>query len=179
MNPPRLPSTVWFGTASFILLSGCILPPRTRPCASNPAQQLMEVINEVRAREGTRPVWPNVLLARAAQTHARALSAGDASGHFGSDGSDPLQRITASGYYPRAFGENTATGATDPRLVVEAWLRSPAHRQVLMDPSVDEVGFGGVLDTDPPVWVADFGSGRETTETRCHPWPVEVEIGSQ
>ena len=170
MNAPGRPSSVGFGIAGFVFLFGCILPPRPRQCEANPAQRLLEEINEVRAREGIRPVWPNLLLARAAQAHARALSAGEASGHFGSDGADPLQRMTAEGYHPRAFGENTATGAADPRLIVEAWLRSPAHRQVLLDSDVEEVGLGGVLDTDRPVWVADFGAGIETSETRCHPW---------
>lgn len=173
MNAPPTQPAFWLGMASFFFFSGCILPPRTRRCDANPAQQLLQVINEARGREGIRPLWPNTTLARAAQSHARHLSTGEASGHLGPDGSDPLQRITAVGYQPRAFGENTATGASDPRLIVEAWLRSPAHREVLMDPAVEEVGLGGVLDAARPVWVADFGAAWQTTETRCHPWPVD------
>ena len=173
MTAPRLGSILCYAFAPTIFLSGCILPLRTPTCGANPAQRLLNQINEVRAREGVPPVWPNVLLARAAQAHAQAIADGEATGHFGPHGSDPLQRITDAGYRPRAFGENIAMGSSAPRLVVEAWMRSPGHRQVLLDPLVQEVGLGGVLDPDYPIWVADFGSGRESAETRCHPWRTD------
>jgi len=127
-------------------------------------------INAVRTREGALPLWPNIQLARAAQGHAQALADGEASGHFGADGSDPLQRITDAGYLPNAFGEDIAMGSAAPRLIVEAWMRSPAHRQVLLDPSLREVGLGGISSPDKPIWVADFGARAQAAETRCHPW---------
>jgi uncharacterized protein YkwD len=135
-------------------------------------------INEARDQAGVPPVWPDARLARAAQGHAEALAEGRGSGHVGPDGSDPLKRIGDMGYLPQAYGETVATGSLDPRLIVEAWLRSPGHRQVLLDPSVEEVGLGGVLDPDHPVWVADFGAGPEPGRNRCHPWPPSG-IGGQ
>lgn len=170
MRAPRKGSALCLTLISWTFLSSCAFSPSTPRCPANPAQQLLDAINEVRAQEGVRPVWPNLLLANAAQAHARALADGEASGHAGLGGSDPLQRIRDAGYLPRAFGENIAMGSPVPRLVVEAWMRSPAHRQVLLDPSVQEVGIGGVLTPDQPIWVAEFGSGREVSETRCHPW---------
>ena len=170
MRAPPLVTILWFALASSASLSSCILPLRTSECRANPAQQLLFEINEARAREGIPPVWPNVRLSKAAEAHAQALAEGEALGHFGATGSDPLQRITDAGYLPLAFGENIAMGSLAPRMIVEAWLLSPGHRLVLLDPAVQEVGLGGVLDSAPPIWVADFGSGREVTETRCHPW---------
>jgi uncharacterized protein YkwD len=165
--PPA--SILLFALASSASLSSCILPLGTSKCRASPAQQLLIEINEARARAGVSPVWPNVRLARAAEAHAQALVRGEASGHLGPNGSDPLQRITDAGYLPLAFGENIAMGSLAPRLIVQAWLESPGHRLVLLDPQVREVGLGGVLDSDNPIWVADFGSGKESTETRCHP----------
>jgi len=161
-----------FALAASAFLSGCLLPLGTPVCEANPAQQLLVEINQSRARAGVARVWPDVRLASAAQGHAQSLAEGKGSGHFGPAGSDPLQRITDVGYLPLAFGENIAAGSLAPRLIVEAWLRSPAHRQVLLDPSVQEVGLGGVLDPDQPIWVADFGAGKEPGEIRCHPWPT-------
>jgi uncharacterized protein YkwD len=172
MRVPQLILNLCFVFASSAFLSGCTAFLQKSECEANPAQNLLVEINEARVREGVSPVWPNVLLARAAGGHAQALAEGRASGHFGPGGSDPLQRIRDAGYLPRTFGENTAMGSSDPRLVVEAWLSSPGHRLVLLDPSVQEVGLGGVLDPDQPTWVADFGSQRESSETRCHPWPM-------
>jgi uncharacterized protein YkwD len=171
-NPSSRPNRL-VCLALTLALFGCIRPLRTHQCVQNPAQQLVVEINEARAHADVPPVWPSLLLARAAQGHAEALAAGEASGHFGKDGSDPLTRISVEGYHPFFFGENTATGSSNPLLIVKAWLRSPAHREVILDPSVDEVGIGGVPDSDAPVWVADFGSNREAATTRCHPWPVE------
>lgn len=179
MRIQRFGSILCFTGVLSTLMVGCMLPLRPSGCPVNPAQQLLTEINQVRTREGVAPVWPNVLLARAAQAHARAISEGRATGHFGHEGSDPLQRITETGYLPRAFGENVAMGSSNPRLVVEAWMRSPGHQQILLDPSVEEVGLGGVLDSDQPIWVADFGSGNESVDTRCHPWTAPSTTNSR
>ena len=166
--PPAL--LLCLALASSAFLTGCVALLRPSGCQANPAQSLLVEINAARAREGVPPVWPNALLITAAGGHARALAEGEASGHFGADGSDPLQRIRDAGYLPVAFGENTATGSSDSKRIVEAWLASPGHRAVLLDPSYDEVGLGGVLDLDRPVWVADFGAATESSDARCHPW---------
>jgi uncharacterized protein YkwD len=164
------PLVFWLCFPTSVFLCGCLPAFRASECEPNPAQALLGEINRVRRDEGIPPVWPNLLLAKAAEGHAVALSRGEAEGHFGADGSDPLTRIRASGYLPVAFGETIAIGSTAPNLVIEAWLRSPTHRAVLLDPSVDEVGLGGFLEIDEPIWVADFGKGREPGRTRCHPW---------
>ena len=167
----RIPVPIlWAALASSACLSSCIEALRVSECEANPAQNLLIEINGIRAREGVPPLWANLRLAKAAEAHAQALAEGTASGHFGSDGSDPLQRISDAGYLPLTFGENIAMGSPVPRLVVEAWFASPGHRLVLLDPSHQEVGLGGVLDHDRPIWVADFGSEREPPQTRCHPW---------
>jgi uncharacterized protein YkwD len=170
MRVPVPAPILWTALASSAFLSSCSNHLRIAECEANPAQDLLSEINGARAREGVPPVWVDVRLARAAEAHARALAEGTASGHFGLDGSDPLTRISDEGYQPGAFGENVAMGSLAPRLVVEAWLASPGHRLILLDPSYQEVGLGGVLDPDHPIWVADFGSEKEPPQTRCHPW---------
>ena len=175
MGAQRLNSILclWLTLASFALLSSCATPFRRLECEANPAQDLLVAINEARLWEGIAPLWANIRLARAADAHAQALAEGEASGHFGHDGSDPLRRIEEAGYRPQAFGENIAQGSLAPRRIVQAWLLSPGHRQVLLDPSYQEIGLGGVLDPDHPIWVADFGSEKEPPTTKCHPWPVQ------
>lgn len=169
---------LWFALALPAFLFSCTTPLRVAQCAGNPAQDLLDEINEARARENAPPLWADVLLAKAAEAHAQALAAGEASGHFGPDGSDPLKRIEGTGYLPRAFGETIAMGSSAPRLIVEAWLLSPGHRQILLDHSYKEVGLGGVLDSDNPIWVASFGSELEPPKTKCHPWPFQKPLTS-
>jgi uncharacterized protein YkwD len=164
--------TLWPALAVSAFLPGCVPNLPLSECRPNPAQNLLSEINQAREREGVPPLWVDIRLAEAAASHAQALAEGRASGHFGSDGSDPLKRIEEAGYPPLAFGENTAAGSLAPDKIVEAWLASPAHRQVLLAPSYQEVGLGGVLDTQRPIWVADFGSEKDPPITKCHPWPI-------
>ncbi|WP_456786650.1 CAP domain-containing protein [Cellulomonas sp. P5_C5] len=42
--------------------------------------------------------------------------------------------------------ENLARAAATPHDVVQAWLGSPGHRANLLDPSLDQVGIGCLLD---------------------------------
>jgi uncharacterized protein YkwD len=159
--------------AYLVLHSSCIPPMGVSPCPHNPAQGLLAEINRVRSLAGVPPVRPNEHLARAAQGHATDLAAGRGDGHFGPDGSDPLVRITDAGYMPNAFGENIAWGSSTPERIVQAWMDSPGHRMVLLDPYYDEIGLGGVPEAGPPIWVADFGAQREPATGRCHHWPIE------
>lgn len=168
----------WFALSLTAASFSCTTPLRLSQCAANPAQDLLDEINGARAREGAPPLWADVLLAKAAGAHAQALAEGGASGHFGYDGSDPLKRIEEVGYLPRAFGENIARGSLAPRLIVEAWLLSPGHRQILLEPSYQEIGLGGMLSSDDPIWVAVFGSEKEPPKTKCHPWPISESLTS-
>lgn len=172
MQAKKLNQNLWLPLASAALLSGCIAPLQVSECPSNPAQYLLIEINAARSQERVPPLWADVRLARAADSHARALAEGEATGHFGLDGSDPLERMEDAGYLPQAFGENIAQGSVAPTLIVQAWLESPGHRVVLLDPAHEAVGLGGVLDTDHPIWVADFGAEKEPPTARCHPWPA-------
>lgn len=172
MRALKLIQNLWLPVASTIFLSSCIAPLRVSECRENPAQGLLYEINQARSQAGVPPLWANIRLAEAADAHAEALAEGKATGHFGHDGSNPLKRIEDAGYLPQAFGENIAQGSLAPRLVVAAWLASPGHRQVLLDPSFQDIGLGGVLDPDHPIWVADFGSQKEPPKAKCHPWPI-------
>ena len=173
MRSHRLVIFLFITLASFFTFSGCVTPLRVAECELNPAQNLSNEMNRARSQEGVPLLWANLRLASAATAHAHALAEGRASGHIGADGSDPLKRIEEAGYLPRGFGENVAIGTLAPELIVKAWLESPAHREVLLAPSYLEVGLGGVLDSDRPIWVADFGSEREPPKTKCHPWPIQ------
>ena len=173
MRSHRLVIFLLITLGSIFAFSSCVTPMRVAECEINPAQALLNEMNRARSQEGAPLLWANVRLASAAASHAQALAEGRASGHIGADGSDPLTRIEEAGYLPRGFGENVAIGALAPELIVKAWLESPAHREILLEPSYLEVGLGAVLDSDRPIWVADFGSEREPPKTKCHPWPTQ------
>lgn len=115
------------------------------------AHALLCLVNRERARAGARRLRPNRCLARVAARHARDMIARGYFGHTSPDGRTFGERILATGYAPRyarwTIGENLAWGAApdgDPAWVVDAWMRSPSHRQNLLRTSFRDVGVAAV-----------------------------------
>ena len=61
--------------------------------------------------------------------------------------------------------ENLARAAATPHDVVEAWLGSPGHRSNLLDPTLDQVGIGCLLDDGRC-------SARRCSSARSQPAPT-------
>lgn len=61
------------------------------------------------------------------------------------------------GLYTYWWGENLyRTTNYDPKLVVGAWMNHSGYRQVITDPNLKSVGFGGVLCNGYYLIVADY-----------------------
>ena len=85
----------------------------------------------------------NCLLDAAAVGHSQAMAANDFHAHTSPiDGSDAGDRIRATGYTPRSWGENIAAGFTDEDRVMQGWLESAGHCSNLMSPLFVEMGAG-------------------------------------
>lgn len=79
--------------------------------------------------------------------------------HTGPDGSTAAERARAAGYEPAALGEVLAGGYSSGRAVVHDWLRSRAHRRILLLSTVAEVGAACVVGSDGAAyWTAVVGS---------------------
>ena len=75
--------------------------------------------------------------------------------HAGRDGSQPAERIRASGYLSSGgswrIGENLAWGTGElapPKAIMAAWMNSAGHRANILQPAYREIGFG-VLAGNP------------------------------
>lgn len=104
---------------------------------------IVRQINLVRERAGRRPVRLTWRLRRLARHHTLDMLRHDAFSHDG-DGTTFAQRIHARVHY-RKVGETLALspGRANARAIVRAWLRSPEHRAVLLDPVYRRVGVAG------------------------------------
>jgi len=69
MQSQGLVRNLWLALALPAFLFSCAAPLRVAQCAANPAQDLLDEINEARTRENAPPLWANVLLAKAAEAH--------------------------------------------------------------------------------------------------------------
>jgi uncharacterized protein YkwD len=129
-------------------------------------------INMVRAARGLPRLAVSVGLGAAARFHSRQMAESGQFRHESPDGSSFWQRVRrfygAAGFRSWSVGEAlvwqspTATASE----VVAAWLASPPHREILLDPSFREVGVSAVQDSAAPgdfdglqatIVTADFG----------------------
>ncbi len=138
--------------------------PTSAQAASSPRldrgeRSLVRVINRVRHAHGRKRLHAGRRLSRVADLHSRNMLARDffAHGSF-------AQRVRRFAPY-RRLGENLAwTSRCSPGLVVRMWLRSAAHRKVLLSRSYRRVGVGRRAGRLGPrqacLWTADFASRR-------------------
>jgi uncharacterized protein YkwD len=132
---------------------------------------VVRLLNAARAQHGLAPLRRDPRLTRAAARHSRDMVAHRYFAHESRDGARFSKRIAATGFMrarPRWWvGENLAWGRdrdAAPESVVLAWLRSPAHRRVVLSARYRRVGIGVARGTPdgtagPGVtYTADFGS---------------------
>jgi len=173
--PPRLLTLLAAGA----LWCAALPSPAVARCCLGYRTATLRALNAVRAAHGERPLLLDRRLVRAARRHSREMVLRRYFAHESRDGARFSARIAATGWMPRHrrwyVGETLAWGrgtSAEPSLIVAAWLRSPSHRRVVLDPRYRQVGIGIVRGTplaaDPAglTYTADFGSGAPTRRRR-------------
>ncbi|MFZ0407347.1 MAG: CAP domain-containing protein [Cyanobium sp.] len=152
--------------------------------------EVVSLTNAQRLQVGLNPLTRNQLLESAAQAHVADMDASNRYlAHTGSNGSDPVTRIAATGYkgglvdlgngqLRMISSENAASGQKTPAEVVNAWMNSPGHRAAILDPYTKEIGIGFEFDNEvgdmtaqsykigTTYWVQNFG----------YPWQTGMQV---
>ncbi|MFJ6934346.1 CAP domain-containing protein [Streptomyces sp. NPDC101132] len=123
---------------------------------STTTERVVALVNKERAKAGCRAVKINAKLTKAARNHSKDMAAHRTMSHTGSDGSNPGDRITRTGYRWRTYGENVAYGYSTPSKVMAAWMRSPGHKANILNCAFKEIGVG-VAQPDP-YWTQVFAT---------------------
>lgn len=140
---------------TIIALSGIfrILPkvvPGILGYASNiNVSDLLVYTNKKRNESGLGNLVINDQLSRAAAAKAKHMFEKDYWAHISPGGVTPWDFILGAGYDYVYAGENLARNFSNSKDVVEAWCKSPTHKENLMSSNYDEIGFAvvnGVLD---------------------------------
>ena len=109
--------------------------------------ETINAVNAYRAQKSLPAYTVNVLLARAAQTHANDMACNKIFVHTGSDGSTPQSRVAAAGYVTTSMSENIY-GSYPPLTgqgVVNWWINDKTdlrHNQNLLSNTFTEIGVG-------------------------------------
>jgi uncharacterized protein YkwD len=158
--------------AAVLVLAAASPAPAASPRpAARAVVRLHRLLNAVRADHGAPPLRRDRTLARVARRHSRDMILHHYFAHDSRSGARFSARILRTGWARGRrhwrLGENLAWGSgrrAAARSIVQAWLRSPAHRRILLDPGFRVVGIGIARGT--PVgparrgrtYTTDFGS---------------------
>jgi uncharacterized protein YkwD len=153
------------GTPYEVLLGllGRELSAPATPTSSAFATQVIDLVNQERAKADCPALAVNQILLRVAQSHAQDMADNDFFDHTGSDGRSTFQRMRDAGYNYRLAAENIAAGAATPAEVVALWMDSPGHRANILNCALRETGVGYVVDPGDKLnygtyWVQTFGT---------------------
>ncbi|QIP88240.1 CAP domain-containing protein [Streptomyces sp. Tu 2975] len=136
------------------------LPPAAGRALGSGAARITALINAERDKAGCSRLTVDPQLEHAARVHADDMAAHDYYAHVGPDGRDGGKRMTSAGYNWSRWAENIHRGPTDPSTVVADWLRSPEHRENILDCRFKDMGLGVNLGPGGPWWVQDLGTRR-------------------
>jgi len=123
------------------------------------ATEIANGLNASRAANGLPAVEFNRRLGRAAMSHACDMSNNGFFGHSGSNGSDIVQRVNATGYRQCLVAENLAWGYPRSEQIVTGWMNSAGHRANMLHPRVEQFGVAITNGAKGPNWVLVLARG--------------------
>ena len=138
----------------------CLLPGNVRMCTHEGVRALDDAIQFLSRAKPQPPLALSPGLCLAAADHCRE-QAGGATGHYGSNGGDPGNRISRYGVVSQGWAENITYGRYSAReivlaLIVDDGVHGRGHRKNVFNPTYDVAGaaygpharFGSVCSID-------------------------------
>jgi uncharacterized protein YkwD len=110
-------------------------------------KELIDLVNQARARAKLSQLVVNPLLTKAAKQHTENMAKQEKMEHE-LDGKTVKHRVVAAGYDYHKVGENLARALSDdkddppppPADIHNGWMNSKSHRAHILDPKYTEVG---------------------------------------
>ncbi len=131
------------------------------------------LLNEIRHSNGLHVLAVRSELRGAAKAHNRRMLDNSCFSHQCTGEPDLVHRVTTAGYLPCnctwTVGENLAWGVrwrSSPAAIVDAWMHSPPHREMILRGDLRDVGVGviagrpGSSRAKRATYTADFGVKR-------------------
>lgn len=96
------------------------------------AERVVELVNAERGQRGRDAFSRDGLVTEAAEIHSDDMAATQNMSHTGSDGSNTGDRLERVGFEWSGWGENIGAGYADAASMVDGWMNSPGHREIIL-----------------------------------------------
>lgn len=107
-------------------------------------QEVVRLVNEIRAQNGLGALKANAELSRVARIKSQDMHDKGYFSHTSPTYGSPFDMMTSFGIRYLTAGENIAMGYRTPQSVVDGWMNSPGHRANILNASFTEIGVGYV-----------------------------------
>ena len=114
--------------------------PQVSDTVLNYENEVIRLVNEIRAENGLKPLTANWELSRVARYKSEDMSNNRYFSHTSPTYGSPFQMIKAFGLSYRTAGENIAYGYRTPAAVVDGWMNSSGHRANILNASYTQIG---------------------------------------
>lgn len=139
------------------------------------AVNLLKQVNNARCTRGLAPLAISPQLNEAANLHSMDMGVNMTRNnppisHYGSNGTNPIERANQAGYPSGYVSENIAAGAQNAGAVFKGWMNSAGHRANILDPNAREMGIALYYATNAPYntyWTQMFGQRNNTVLGVC------------
>ena len=111
------------------------------------AGKVLDQTNQQRIQTGLEALRYSDTLSKSAQAKAEHMFANNYWAHNAPDGTTPWDFFKQVDYQYQIAGENLAKDFYDTSSMMSAWMKSPTHRDNIVNPKYKEIGIGVVNGT--------------------------------
>ena len=108
----------------------------------NVESQVVELVNQERAKYGLKPLKQDWELSRVARHKSQDMRDRGYFSHNSPVYGSPFDMISSYGVSYKRAGENIASGQVTPKEVMNAWMNSSGHRGNILDSNYTHIGVG-------------------------------------
>jgi len=137
----------------------CCWPAYSQTLLLRAERELFASVNQARRAQGLAPLRWDESLAAAARRHAEVMAERGSAQH-GFEGEPSLSaRVKQAGVHFRWLSENVTRGPS-PEFIHTQFMKSPPHRENILDRDMDSIGVGVVEQGGQLFAVEDFLQAR-------------------
>lgn len=118
--------------------------PTTDASVTSFEQEVIRLVNEIRAENGLKALTYDWELSRVARIKSQDMKDNRYFAHNSPVYGTPFQMMRSFGISFRSAGENIARGYATPQAVVNGWMNSSGHRANILNASYTHIGVGYV-----------------------------------